>query len=290
MVLTVQEAIEQARIKEKLESRGARVVERATRIAKEDIRKEGIEKFKRAFAKRKVSPIDIKTGAMVRKAISLVAPKGGMVRRITTTKKEKVPGRGRGRPKKSYKLRYVPGIGTVRVPTHIYNKMMAEVKAKRRLVEAQRQAEAEQLAMTQDPRYQPSAEDAWVESEDFEHEADVQRVKQQQLIRQQMYQQQQVQRPTVAKRAGEMFGKVKLSLMETARPQQYQPGYAQPYPQRPQVQPYPAPRLDMERHRPISPQVIVLGGKSPMFGGKGNIMDQRTEINRPEESTIGFGK
>jgi len=58
----------------------------------------------------------------------------------------------RGRPKGSWKTRYVNG-QIVKVPTHIYNKMMAEAKAKRRLAEAKRQAmrvqqmEAEQLAM-----------------------------------------------------------------------------------------------------------------------------------------------
>jgi len=59
--------------------------------------------------------------------------------------------------------------------------MMSEVKAKRRLAEAQRQAnvqqqyEAEQIAMAQDPRFQP--QDAFLESPDMEHEQEVMQAK-----------------------------------------------------------------------------------------------------------------
>ena len=276
---TIQELIEQAKIKE------ARAEE--VRLA--------VPAYRRRVAPS-VRKADVKVGRVVRKDVSLIAPKDSMVRRITSPAKKKDSGRGRGRPKKSYKLRYVPGVGTVRVPTHIYNKMMAEVKAKKRLAEAQRQAtsqqqyEAEQMAMAQDPRYQPSAEDAWVDSEDLEHEAEVRRIKQQQLIRQQVYQQQQIQRPTMAKRAGEMFSKARISLMGTVPPQQYQPEYARQFQQPPQIQPYPAPQLDMERHRPVNPQVVVTSGKSPMFGGKGNIMDQKNEFNETNRAIIGFGR
>ncbi len=291
MVLTVQEAIEQAREREEL-----------FKTARKGIKEESLERFKSylttPFKKRVVGPLkkaDVKVGKVVRKAVHLLAPKTSMVRRITATTKKKVSGRGRGRPKETYKTRVLPSGKIVKVPTHIYKKMLSQEKAAIRLAQAQRQAliqqQVEQIAITQDPRFQPSAEDAWVDSEDMEHEAEVQRLKQQQLIQQQMYRQQQIQRPTIAKRAGEMFGKTRISLMGTVQPPQYQPQYARQYPQQPtQAQPYPAPQLDMERHRPTDPQVIVLGGKSPMFGGKGNIMDQKNEFNETNRAIIGFSR
>jgi len=118
----------------------------------------------------------------------------------------------------------------------------------------------------------------------MEHEAEVQRLKQQQLMQQQMYQQPQ----TMTRRAGEMFSKARTSLFGT---QEQYPQYQQVQQlQRPDVKPYPRPQIDTSMHRPVNPQVVLMSGKSPMFGGKGNIMDQRNEFNETKKATIGFGR
>lgn len=295
----IQEESERRRqklIEQKLKSALARGEEREARRQVEFAVKTPIQ---RAFTR--VSPgvrkLDTKVGAVVRKAVHLLAPKGGMVRRITAPPSKKVSGRGRGRPRKTYKTRVLPSGKVVKVPTHVYKKMLAQEKAAIRLAQAQRQAimqqQAEEIAMQQDPRYQPTAEDAWADSEDMEHETEVQRIKQQQLLRQQLYQQQQMQQPSPIRRAGEMFGKARFTLMGgRQQPPVDQPSYArQQYPQyAKQVQQIQRPQLDMDRHRPVNPQVVVLGGKSPMFGGRGNIMDQRNEFNETNKATIGFGR
>ena len=38
-------------------------------------------------------------------------------------------GKGRGRPEGTFKARYVPGVGTVKVPTAVYKKMISQHKA-----------------------------------------------------------------------------------------------------------------------------------------------------------------
>jgi hypothetical protein len=90
---------------------------------------------------------------------------------------------GRGRPKGTYKARYVPGIGVVKVPTDVYRKLISEAKAKKRLMKArfeaqrlQMQERAEQIASSQDPRFQPSAEEGWLASEDPQHQMEVERL------------------------------------------------------------------------------------------------------------------
>jgi len=190
----------------------------------------------------------------------------------------KKPGGGRGRPAGTYKTRYVPGVGAVKVPTHIYNKMMAEAKAKRRLAEAKRQAmyqqarEAEQIAMQTDPRYAPpTAEDIWADEPDMDHETEIARIKQQQLLQQQMQMQRQAQ-PSLAQRGvrGVVDQVKKISLMGSQRErlggqfQTQEPSYARP-------------QLDIDRHRPREPRVSILGGKANLFGNQ-NLMNQRNEI------------
>ena len=302
---TAQELIQEARrptARERAEI--IKTAEAGIERERAEARRATLQKLKSYIAPPpRVSPgvrkLDTAIGSRVRKAVHLLAPRGGMIQRITTPAKKKVKGRRRGRPRKSYKLRYVPGIGAVRVPTHIYKKMMAEVKATRRLAEAQRQAlvqqqyEAEQLAMTQDPRFQPSVEEAWADSEDMEHLADIDRIKQQQLrqqVEQQMLQRPEFQRPSIIRRAGEMFGKARITLMGGQQPQYPQdrgvPQHGVAPIQRPQVAPIHVPQLNV--NRPMNPQVILMGGKSPMFGGRGNIMDQRNEFNETNKATVGF--
>lgn len=221
--------------------------------------------------------LDTKVGGIVRKAIHLAAPRG-FIKEITRPT-GKGTGRGRGRPKKSYKLRFVPGIGAVRVPTHIYNKMMAEVKAKRRLAQAQKQAliqqqyEAEQLAMTQDPRFQP--QDAFLESPDMEHEQEVMRIKQQMELEEQIRQQQVPQRGVV-QRTGEVMRRAGAGLSRLG-----QPRYPQQYP--PEMAQYPSQVVPQQVAQQVrgEPRVTTISDRS-------NILNQPNIFNRPENAAIGF--
>lgn len=232
----------------------------------------------RAFSR--VSPsvrkLDTKIGAVARKAIHLLAPRG-FVKTITTPPSKKVSGRGRGRPKKSYKLRFVPGVGAVRVPTHIYNKMMAEVKAKRRLAEAQKQAEiqqrqatqyeAEQLAMTQDPRFQSSQEDAWADSDDMEHEQELMQEKQRMMME---GQRQQVPSRGVVQRAGDVMRSFGAGVNRLG-----QPRYPSAMPQQVSFQP----------SQPVRREPVVRA-----VSEKANLLSVGNIFNRPGGATIGFGR
>ena len=255
MVKTAQEIIDQAGEKEK-------VIKMAFR--------------KPQSVSSSVKKKDTTVSTAARKAIHLIAPKG-FVKAITQPT-GKDSGRGRGRPKKSYKLRFVPGVGAVRVPTHIYNKMMSEVKAKRRLAEAQRQAnvqqqyEAEQIAMSQDPRFQP--QDSFLESPDMEHEQEVMQVKQQMMMEEQMRQQQVPQRGIV-QRAGDVIKRAGAGVSRLGQPRYSQ----QPTSQYPQQYSQQQPMLQ----RPIrsEPKVSTVSDKS-------SILNMPNIFNKPENATIGF--
>lgn len=129
--------------------------------------------------------------------------------------------RGRGRPSGTYKIRYLPSGKVVKVPTHVYKKMLSAEKAQMRLMRVQRQMEAEQVAMQQDPRYQPSAEDQFLAEPDQQHEMEVMRAKQEMEVEQQM-QQYAPQRPSVGRKIVKGFGDFGrgLSRLGKARPQQ----------------------------------------------------------------------
>ncbi len=137
--------------------------------------------------------------------LSAALPAEAMAGVVTSEKKK--GDRGRGRPHGTYKARFVPGKGVVRVPTHIYRRMMTEAKAKRRLAEAQRQAqlqqryEVEQLAVQTDPRYSSAQTDEqFLEEPDMAHEAQVAGIRERQLYQQQLEQQQQRQPSQFAQR------------------------------------------------------------------------------------------
>ena len=156
----------------------------------------------------KTSPREKRQSAIVRKAISLLAPKGSLVRAITQPKKEKGD-RGRGRPRETYKVRVLPSGKVVKVPTHVYKKMLSAEKSQMRLLKAQQlaqvQVQADQLAMQQDPRYQPSAEEQFLAEPDQQHEMDVMRAKQEMEMEQQM-QQYAPQQPGVGRKIVKGFG------------------------------------------------------------------------------------
>ena len=143
-------------------------------LAGEIIRK-GIKKGVKAY---KTPAREKRISAIARKAIYLAAPKGSLVRAITKPVKKKGD-RGRGRPRGTYKARVLPSGRVVRVPTAVYKKMLSAEKAQIRLARVQRQMEAEQLAMQQDMRYQPGAEEQFLAEPDQLHEMEVARLQQQ---------------------------------------------------------------------------------------------------------------
>jgi len=161
--------------------------------------------------------------AVARKAISLVAPKGSLVRAITQTKKNS--GAGRGRPTGTFRVRVLPSGRAVKVPTHIYKKMLSAEKAQIRLAQAQQmgmaQQKAEQLAMQQDMRYQqPISEEQFLAEPDQQHEMEVMRAQQQAELMGQM-EARVPQTPSVGQRIiGGLsdFGRG-LSRLGQARPQ-----------------------------------------------------------------------
>ena len=225
--------------------------------------------------------LDNKISSIARKAINLAAPKGFI--KEMTRPAGKGSGRGRGRPKKSYKLRFVPGYGAVRVPTAIYNKMMSEVKAKRRLAEAQRQAniqqqyEAESIAMQQDPRFQQQ-QDSFLDGPDLDHEQEVAQVRQREILNAQI-QQQQMRQPqgNVVQRAGGVirrFGAGVNRLGQSRSPQQYPQQYSPQYAQQFQT------GGPMEQSRG-DPRVTAISSRS-------NILNQPNIFNRPENVAVGF--
>ena len=159
----------------------------------EQIIREGFQKgYQRGVKSYKTGAEEKRFTTNVRKAVHLVAPKGSLVKAITQQKKKK-GSRGRGRPSGTYKVRYLPLSGrAVKVPTHVYKKMLSAEKAQMRLAKAQQmaqvQAQADQLAMQTDSRYQSGSEDQFLAEPDQQHEMEVARV-------QQMQQLQRVQQP-----------------------------------------------------------------------------------------------
>lgn len=192
---TAKEMIEQRRLVEGMETRGKEKLFKEVRKKME--RREGPSILKKAvksvrsfvekgFAKEVPSRFVIpgkKVGVFERKVIHEVAPRGSVVEKLTRPTVKTIKGAkgkprvkyGRGRPTGTYKVRVLPYSGKrVKVPTHIYKKMLSAEKSQYRLAQAERmgsmQMEAEQLAMQQDPRYRPGAEEQFLAEPDMQHE------------------------------------------------------------------------------------------------------------------------
>ena len=232
--------------------------------------------------------------------LGALLPPESMRGAVTYTKKGKKEGGGRGRPHGTYKARFVPGIGTVRVPTHIYRRMMSEVKAKRRLAEAKRQAgiqeqyEAEQIAMQQRATYEQP--DSFTESVDMDHEARVADIREQQQYQQRLpeLRRQQVaqKRASFVTRSGAMFGKLGGGLWGSqSRDQQVEQQVGQ------EGEPYSAgqvpgvihPKINENMYNRSAPQVIVTSGKSIMFQKSSNLLSQANEFNKPNDAVLELG-
>jgi len=162
--------------KEKIETRKVRKAQVAEAIAKKNEGMKSVKKFLstsyRPLTKKQTSRSKgARISQIVRKAISLAAPKGGFVKAMTTDSESQ----GRGRPSGTYKVRSLPSGRLVKVPTHIYKKLVAAERTQMRLAQAQRQQYAEQVAMQQDPRFQPGAEEQFLAEQDPSHEMNVAR-------------------------------------------------------------------------------------------------------------------
>ncbi len=241
------------------------------------ILREGYQKGVKSFKK---SPRERRQSAIARKAISLVAPKGSLVKAITQPKKKKGD-RGRGRPRGTYKARYLPSGRIVKVPTRVYKKMLSAEKAQMRLARVQEQMEAEQLAMQTDPRYQQGAEEQFLAEPDQVHEMEVIRAQQQAELAQ--MERGYRPRPQVGRRIVRGFGDFRrgLSSMERVRPQ---PQMVDQFGRQVQLQaPQKVPVVDM---RPREPRVTAISGKANLLNvsGRPNIPNQSlTPWNKRKE-------
>ena len=201
MARTIQDLIEQARLKEQFEEQDIEIRKDLFKTARKGIRAENIERFRKSFSRprsvpRSVRKLDESISEKLRKAVHLVAPKKSMVRRLTKAPGKKGKGGGRGRPEGTFKTRVLPSGKVVKVPTHIFNKMKSAELRNRRLAIAQQQAyiqqQQEQIAITQDPRFQPER-DGFLESPDMQHEQNVEAEQQRQFAMENLQSMQQQQ-------------------------------------------------------------------------------------------------
>jgi len=144
--------------------------------------KQLVEGVKKAFKEtseggviKKILKKQPRTGAgarrVIRKAVTMASGMGG----VSKFKKTGSKTGKRGRPSGTFKVRYLPSGRAVKVPTHIYKKMLAAERTQMRLARAQRQQYAEQVAMQQDPRFQQDVQDQFLAEQDQEHEMNVAR-------------------------------------------------------------------------------------------------------------------
>ena len=223
MVLTAQQMIERERLFKEV---GGKVQEEQLTESRELRKKReklkwgqvgrGIERVESARLPKSRPRISYKKSRKVGRAVTgilgALLPSEAMAGAVTYVDKKKGTGK-RGRPVGTFKARFLPDGRVVRVPTHIYRRMLSEYKAKKRLAEAKRQAgiqeqyEAEQIAMSQDPRFQQAQTDEqFLEGEDPVHEARLAEMRQRELIQQQLAQQPQPSRfQQVTQRAGQLL-------------------------------------------------------------------------------------
>jgi len=280
MAKTVQELIDEAKEKEAL-----------FKTAKKGMREESLQNVKNYLKKGLTSKVsssvkkqDAKISAVARKAINIVAPKGSIANVLTGEKKKK-SGRGRGRPSGTYKVRYLPSGRPVKVPTKIYKKMVSAEKAQRRLIQAQRmaqaQAQADQYAMSQDPRFQSGMEDSFLAEQDPMHEMNVMRAQQEAEM-----QQYAPERPLQQQKSQGMVQKFinGLSNMGGSLSARRQPTmfdqYGRPAPVQSDMFQIRSPVQDM---RPAQPHVTAISQKA-------NLLRVPNSFNNPGQSEILFNR
>ena len=235
----------------------------------------GITSYKPSAKEKRVS-------AVARKAISLLAPKGSMVRAITQSKKQKGD-RGRGRPRGTYKARVLPSGKVVKVPTAVYKKMLSAEKAQSRLLRAQQMAQvqmqADQIAMQTDPRFQSGAEDQFLAEPDQLHEMEVARARQQAEMSQ-MYE--EAPQSSVGQRIAKGFGDFGIGLSRL--------GQVRQQPQQQMVDEYGRP-LQQQLFRP-QPQGMGVRGEPRVtaVSERANLLNVPNRFNNPGESSILWNK
>ncbi len=285
-------------IKEVRGERGRKLATIKGEVKRAFLRTSGEDRLKRIreVPRRLKGTKQPKFSAAATKLTSAFLPPGAMAG-STSSSGTVDSGRGRGRPSGTFKSRYLPDGRVVKVPTHIYKKMLSEVKVKQRLAIAQQQAkklqqfEAEKLAMQTDPRFTGAGKDeAFLQEPDMAHEQRVEQINQQQAL-QQIQQAQQVRQPST-------MGSKLRSIMRGNRPPKFgeQP-FQEPFqeqfqqPQQASQQSFQAqPQRDMfqrqtnidpQLHRPANPQVSAVSLKS-------NILNVPSIFGRKETNPIGF--
>jgi len=229
-----------------------------------------------------------RTGRAITGILGAFLPPEAMVGAVSYAKRGKKPGGGRGRPKGTFKARYVPGYGTVRVPTSVYKKMLSDVKRNKRLAEAQRQARlvqlaeqkairqseqqaAESIAMSQDPRFS-SGDESFLEEPDMEHETRIANLRQRQVEQQMLVSQRQ---PSgILSRVGRGIGQIMRGgyggIPTQPSPYLEQPTYERTIPMR-----------RVAQVRPPRSRISIVSDKS-------NILTAPNIFNRPGDSRVLF--
>lgn len=271
MAQTIEQLIRQGKEREEL----LKEREALFKTAKKGIRKERIERFKGRFQKpQRVRPElrrrDVAVSSVARKAVSLVSPKGSLVRAITTPKKK---GRGRGRPRGTYKARFVPGVGVVRVPTHIWKKMMAKAKADVRLARVQAQLQAEEISLQQDPRFQPT-DDSFLTEQDQVHEFNVAQAQLQQEQRVMQYEQiQPIRQLGIARRVIRGVSSIGSTMSRLGRQPRMVDEFGRP------IEAEMFPSRQVQDMRPRHPRVTAVTDRA-------NILMTPNIFNKPGDSSI----
>jgi len=208
-------------------------------------------------------------GRVIRKAITMASGMGGVQTKKTGSKTGK-----RGRPTGTYKIRYLPSGRAVKVPTHIYKKMLAAEKTQIRLAQAQRQQMAEAVAMQQDPRFQPGAEEQFLAEQDPAHEMNVARA-------QAGYPIQVQEQSNVLQRAQGIGSQLMRGISNIsgvrARQEQVVDQYGRTMPARPQLQ--------QQRPQPQG-QGLQREPQVSLFSPQRNILNAPSIFNNPGQSTL----
>ena len=254
---------------------------------------EALKKVKKEYSniKYNISPstrrTDKKISQTARKVISKIAPKGGIVKALTQTTKKK-SGRGRGRPSGTYKTRVLPSGRVVKVHTNVYKKLLSQEKAAMRLARVQRQfamqAQADQLAMQQDPRFNQSSEDQFLAEPDQQHEMNVAMAQQQQQMQQQQeemepQQQRQSQQPGITRRILGGVSRIGTGLSRLGSPAQQQFSYDE----------YGRPvQRNINYGRQINPQMgsIIREPRVTAISGSASLLKVGNQINRTPQRQI----
>jgi len=266
---------------------------KAERRVQDILKKEKWDSLKEKLGYQpKKSPVDVAISRTARKVISKIAPKGSIVKALTSTAK-KTGKKGRGRPKETYKVRYVPGVGAVKVPTHIYKKMMAKAKADARLARVQqelafksqmeqRQMQAEQIAMQQDPRFQAGADDSFLAEPDQVHEMNVALAQQQAQQQEMEYAQPSRQGPGVARRFVDGVSRIGTGISRLGGVRQQPQTYVDEY-----GRPVQMPQQGYQQQRVMPTQKgIVREPRVTAISEKANLLRVGNQFNRTPQRQI----